>query len=1003
MSGTFDFAEAFKALTGYEPFPWQARLFERLSADDLPTAVDIPTGLGKTSVMALWLLARAAGAPLPRRLVHVVDRRAVVDQATDFAENIRDALEAPRRPELEAVRRGLALGDRPLAISTLRGKYVDNREWLEDPAAPAIIVGTVDMIGSRLLFEGYGVSRRMRPYAAGLMGCDALVMLDEAHLSRPFERLLRTIETGQRAPEASEASHAGQTRGRFAGMQADAKCPPPFRVLPLSATLGDASGAESESPFTLGDDDRANEVVRVRLEASKTLTIEDLDKDAQLDGVLAERAWGLMRDESGAAARPARTLIYCHNRKVAEKVAEALRKQARKEAFEAEVILFVGGRRVYEREEAARQLKEHGLIAGSDAVPKAPIFVVATSAGEVGVDLDADHMVCDLVAWERMVQRLGRVNRRGMGAARVLVAINQEPPEKKEAGEAGIVRQAVRELLEALPQDEAGRYQAGPAALAGLGDDPAVRKRIVEASTPAPLYPALARPLVDAWAMTSLTEHTGRPEVGPWLRGWVDEELQTTVVWRRFLPVRFEGTGVGARILVPRNREIEEFFEAAPPQGVELLETETWQVVDWLKKRARSRLKKLAKGMDGPRHPGDSGTGENGDDSVVEAEGSALLAPLNPSSPAAFLLDGNGKFEGTLSLEEAADTKAEELIRRLAGRKLIVDARLNGLNHGLLDAGHDEPALTIEDSWSKPEAWEDALQIESYEDDLPAMRIRVLSDSARSRLAGERKKSHEDGRSSPDPWHETLAVPLQQSPDGDSTAVWLVVEKQRGAMTDEEARAMAPVYQTLHEHQAQVASEAARIAAALNLAEEDRAMLVAAARHHDDGKRASRWQRAFNAKCEGGPYAKTPGPLNRKVLNGYRHEFQSMLDAEETGLDGLDRPHPRFDLALHLIAAHHGRARPAIGIEGCDSLPPTAAAHRAREAAVRFARLQRQWGPWGLAWWEALLRAADQRASRALEEAVLRERRKSSSKNAPPSASQELQPDLFAGDAKETD
>ena len=32
--------------------------------------------------------------------------------------------------------------------------------------------------------------------------------------------------------------------------------------------------------------------------------------------------------------------------------------------------------------------------------------------------------------------------------------------------------------------------------------------------------------------------------------------------------------------------------------------------------------------------------------------------------------------------------------------------------------------------------------------------------------------------------------------------------------------------------------------------------------------------------------------------------------------------------------------------------------------ALRFARLQKRWGPWGLAWWEALLRAADQQASR---------------------------------------
>ena len=964
----FDFPNAFEALTGHRPFPWQRRLFEEhFSCGTLPPAVDIPTGLGKTAVMAVWLLARAAGAALPRRLVYVVDRRAVVDQATEFAERLREALAEDEA--LEPVRRGLGLYEqdpdaggaterlRLLPISTVRGQHADNREWMADPAAPAIVVGTVDMVGSRLLFEGYGVSRRMRPYAAGLLGCDTLVMLDEAHLARPFERLLQAIEEGR---GLSSANGAEARLGIFAGLTACNGFPPPFRVLPLSATLGHDTGSE---PFGLDHDDWANETVRSRLESRKSLTVERLSPGASLAGLLAERAWELMQAESAAAAKPPGVVVYCNRRKDAEAVADSLLKRSGKKEPRPDAILFVGGRRVHERQEAAHELRNYGLVGDDEVVRSVPVFLVATSAGEVGVDLDADHMVCDLVAWERMVQRLGRVNRRGTGAARVLV-IDQGAPNGKMADEHAVDRhEAVRHLLDALPRDEAGGRQAGPAALVYLADKPTLHKCIDAATTRMPLYPALTRPLADAWAMTSVEDHAGRPEVGPWLRGWVeDDEPQTTVVWRQYLPLRFPAHG--GETEAQADREVRAFFAAAPPQTAELLETETRRVVEWLKKRARKQSAELKRQAAPPAEPstapGDGGA-EGGEETVA---GRRLRARMSKDGPVAFLLDRANRPVQTLSLKAIVERKAPELYARLAGKRLVVDARLGGIEEGLLKdgAGSDKRASTIEDNWGAP-------------DDDPEMnpwnlKVEALSEDERARRAGEREASDGVAVHVSRCWREVFDIPYCVSSEGDAES-WLIVQKRRGEGESENARAIARKAQRLDQHQEWAAAEAARIADTLGLNAADKAMLVAAARHHDDGKSAARWQQAFNAPSDwrdGGAYAKTSGPVNRHRLNGFRHELKSALDAGRNGLDGIDRADPRFELALHLIAAHHGHARPAIGVGGYDDLPPSEAEASAHAMALRFARLQRQWGPWGLAWWEALLRAADQAASKRLDE-----------------------------------
>ena len=269
-------------LTGATPYRWQQRLLrDWFLQGRAPDAVDVPTGLGKTRVMALWLAARALGAPLPRRLVYVVDRRAVVDQATEEAERLSKNLDAALgglgATTAAECRSRLGLSRASLPISTLRGQFADNRRWLDAPGGAAIVVGTVDMIGSRLLFEGYGVSRGMRPAHAGLLGADALVLVDEAHLVPPFNALLRSAARAER-PEPV----------------------PPMRVVALSAT---GSHEEGREVFGLEAEDFEDAPVRTRLEAPKRLALHEV-RPEDLVEAMVERAFSL--GEGGA-----RVLIFC--------------------------------------------------------------------------------------------------------------------------------------------------------------------------------------------------------------------------------------------------------------------------------------------------------------------------------------------------------------------------------------------------------------------------------------------------------------------------------------------------------------------------------------------------------------------------------------------------------------------------------------------------------------------------------------------------------------------
>ncbi len=109
------------------------------------------------------------------------------------------------------------------------------------------------------------------------------------------------------------------------------------------------------------------------------------------------------------------------------------------------------------------------------------------------------------------------------------------------------------------------------------------------------------------------------------------------------------------------------------------------------------------------------------------------------------------------------------------------------------------------------------------------------------------------------------------------------------------------------------------------------------------------------------PLAKAKRYRHPRTLGGYRHEFGSLIDA---AADADVNEHPERDLILHLIAAHHGHTRPHFERKHFDSeMMSSMNEVAAYEAMQRFARLQRRFGRWGLAWLESVLRCADAAAS----------------------------------------
>jgi CRISPR-associated endonuclease/helicase Cas3 len=208
--------------------------------------------------------------------------------------------------------------------------------------------------------------------------------------------------------------------------------------------------------------------------------------------------------------------------------------------------------------------------------------------------------------------------------------------------------------------------------------------------------------------------------------------------------------------------------------------------------------------------------------------------------------------------------------------------------------------------------------------------------------------------------------PEADDSDGDSGSerrFWHWYIQPRSA--DDEGSGSAATPQSLQRHLDSAEGFARSLAARLGLGNPEAEAVVLAARWHDLGKRRRVWQRSIGNR--GYPeevLAKPAGRMRPVELGGYRHELGSVVDLRQE--PGFTRLSPETqDLVMHLVAAHHGRARPhfpsheAFDPERAESVVAEVVAGVSR----RFGQLQRRYGRWGLAYLESLVRAADALAS----------------------------------------
>ncbi|MBP9025898.1 MAG: type I-U CRISPR-associated helicase/endonuclease Cas3 [Phycisphaerae bacterium] len=1022
-----DFLRSLHAVS--EPFPWQQRLLHDLiegkwrdedtNAQNWPSALALPTASGKTACIdiALFHLALEAELPpqnrtAPRRIFFCVDRRVIVDEAYErallIAKALRRAVDEKGSGVLSRVAkrvRSLSGDDfaAPVAAIQLRGGMYRDDAWAVSPLQPTVICTTVDQLGSRLLFRGYGVSPRSAPIHAGLAGNDALIFLDEAHCAEPFRQTLEAVRLFRGGTFAEEPLNT------------------PFAFVEMSATP--RSGA---ARFELAEEDLSPDHLGPRLMTPKAAQLTPVPKKGSIEEQLAICA------QTFADQGARRIAIMVNRVDTAKAVFELLKATDADPGASDEPVkaLMIGRMRPLDRDDLLFKWQPY-LKADTKRCSRAkPAFVVATQCLEVGANFDFDALVTECASLDALRQRFGRLNRLGK-AGQTYAAIVASPEAQKDSTDDPIYGAALHDTWKWLC-DHAQRINGQlhiDFCATNINDllpnDEEERAELLRfLSPPARDAPVMLPAHLDLWCQTAPLPDPD-PDVAPFLHGPQRGVPTVSVCWRADLPDEHAQWAQTLAPLPPSSPEcmpvplhllrkwmrnesagskddtgdLEHAAAAAEDDdkaGAKIERSHhvlVWRGGEFQRERARR-----AADAAGRRQTQVT----NDPDQVIPGDVVVIPAAQAPTCAFGHLPAATGSAAARRAALDRAE-QANLVARRRGVLRLQPD---------LLHEWYGDEASALIDlvrAWNHDDPGEQLDDLKGLLKTLAARQTNdcptATADIARSFIAGglaELPLSRLRASISPHPAGGLILALPGRLRFADRT--------EHGGDVDfsDEAddSSVAPNHVTLAAHTTRVAKLAVRFARGVGL-EHVRGAVSLAARLHDLGKLDPRFQAVLRgsrlAALASEPLAKSVARAARNGIprdglpDDFRHEMLSMQIAEHHPhvLQGI--VDDLADLALHLIASHHGHARalapvvhddelpplPQFAHEGLDDshgpllVPPVSASERTAWVAPhrldsgicdRFWTLTRRHGWWGLAYLEAVLRLADRTVSRWEEE-----------------------------------